>query len=165
MGFSHLASGAAFGQETDLPWAIYLWGAARQPTQFYEIGAAFMIIGLIWLRKPNLRPGSDFLYFVALISFSRLIIEAFRGDSTLVLGGLRLAQILAWLALLISLLGLEFLKPQKMDLIPANPEIRAGTIGKKSETDKEYKEGSPNKMTSNISSHSTKPIKRIRRTR
>jgi phosphatidylglycerol:prolipoprotein diacylglycerol transferase len=160
LGFSHLASGAAFGQETNLPWAMYLWGAQRQPTQFYEIGASLMIVGLIGARKPNSRPGSDFLYFVALISLSRLVIEAYRGDSTLILGGLRLAQILAWMVLSISLIGLEFLKPRKTDLIPAGVEIRADTVVEKTETARESRRRSPKKKTPDTSSNSTKPNKR-----
>ena len=107
LGFSHLASGAAFGKETDLPWAWQLWGANRHPTQVYEIIAALLILGFTWFRKRKLKPGGDFLSFVVLTSGSRLIIEAFRGDSTLVLGGLRVAQVSAWIILALSLLGLE----------------------------------------------------------
>src|SRR5581483_5745717 len=40
IGFSHLATGAAFGQETTLPWGINLWSATRHPTQIYEIIAS-----------------------------------------------------------------------------------------------------------------------------
>ena len=125
IGLSHLASGSAFGQETDLPWAIYLWGSMRHPTQLYEIGASILIFSLVWIRKPNLKPGGDFLFFVALISSSRLIIETFRGDSTLIWGGLRLAQILSWLVLAFSLIGLEFLKPNELDPIPADKVIQS----------------------------------------
>lgn len=50
------------------------------------------------------------MLFVALSAGSRLIIEAFRGDSTLVFGGLRMAQILALLVLAGALAGLELLR-------------------------------------------------------
>jgi prolipoprotein diacylglyceryltransferase len=106
----------------------------RHPTQFYEIAASILIFGLIWRRKPNLKPGCDFLFFVALISSSRLIIEAFRGDSTLIWGGLRLAQILSWLALAISLVGLELLKPMEIDPIPVGKVIRSKNEEKKIST-------------------------------
>ena len=109
LGLSHLASGAAFGKETDLPWAWHLWGENRHPTQVYEMIAALLILGFVLFRKLKLNPGGDFLSFVAMTSGSRLIIEAFRGDSALVLGGLRAAQIIAWLVLALSLLGLELL--------------------------------------------------------
>ena len=122
IGFSHLASGAAFGQETSLPWAINLWGAMRHPTQIYEIIASFLTLGLLWFRKADSKPGSDFLLFAALTAASRLIIEAFRGDSTLIFGDLRVAQLAAWGILAIALLALEFLRPKIAPIIVNEPE-------------------------------------------
>ena len=122
LGFSHLASGAAFGQETSLPWAINLWGAMRHPTQIYEIIASFLTLGLFWFRKADSKPGSDFLLFAALTAASRLIIEAFRGDSTLIFGDLRVAQLVAWGILAIALLALEFLRPKIAPIIVNEPE-------------------------------------------
>ncbi len=111
VSLSNLASGAAFGSETHLPWAIELWGAPRHPTQIYEILAGTITLGVIWLQGSASRPGRRFLLLIALTAASRLIIEAFRGDSTLVFGGLRVAQILAWIALAAALAGLELLSP------------------------------------------------------
>jgi len=110
IAFSHLASGAAFGKETNLPWAVNQWSALRHPTQVYEIFASSLTLGLILIQKPTAKPGYEFLLFVALTSASRLIIEGFRGDSTLILGGLRAAQIVAWFILLIALIGLDYQK-------------------------------------------------------
>ena len=110
MGLSHLASGAAFGEETRVPWRIVLWGAARYPTQIYEIIAGFLILAFIWLRMDDARAGGSFLSWVALAAASRLVIEGFRGDSTLVLGGLRLAQVLAWFILAAALAGMELVR-------------------------------------------------------
>ena len=124
LGFSHLASGAAFGQEASLPWAINLWGAMRHPTQIYEIIASILTLGLLWFRKVDSKPGSDFLLFAALTAASRLFIEAFRGDSTLVFGGLRAAQLAAWIILATALLTLEFLKPQTAQTIVIEEEAR-----------------------------------------
>jgi phosphatidylglycerol:prolipoprotein diacylglycerol transferase len=115
LGFSHLAAGTAFGAETNLPWAIQFWGAMRHPTQIYEIAASLLTLGLLWFRKTDSKPGSEFLTFTALTAASRLIIEYFRGDSTLIFNGLREAQIVAWLVLAISLIGLELLKPASVD--------------------------------------------------
>lgn len=136
LGFSHLASGEAFGQETNLPWAINLWGAMRHPTQIYEIIASLLTLGLLWFRKANSKPGSDFLLFVALTAASRLIIEAFRGDSTLIFAGLRAAQLAAWIILAFALLALEFLKPQiettiaiEEELVSSEPEIKKAKPG------------------------------------
>ncbi len=110
LGLSHLASGAAFGRETNLPWAINLWGASRHPTQIYETIAASLALGIIWLRRADPRPGTTFFLWVALEAASRVAIEGFRGDSTLVFGGLRLAQIIAWVVLAVALIALELLQ-------------------------------------------------------
>lgn len=108
IAFSHLASGAAFGKETDLPWAIEQWNALRHPTQIYEIIASTLTLVLILIQKTTAKPGYEFLFFAALTSASRLVIEGFRGDSTLILGGLRAAQIAAWAVLLVALIGLDY---------------------------------------------------------
>ncbi len=110
LGLSHLASGAAFGSETRVPWAIQLWGAMRHPTQIYEILAALVILGIVWFGGTSGIAGRKFMLFVALSAASRLIIEAFRGDSTLIFGGFRMAQILALVVLAGALAGLELLK-------------------------------------------------------
>jgi len=135
LGLSHLASGAAFGQETSLPWGINLWGAIRHPTQIYEIIASTLTWGLLWFRKADSKPGSDFLLFVALTAASRLVIEAFRGDSALIFGGLRAAQLAAWIILAIALLTLEFLGPKRAPIIGIEDEaVPIKTEGKKAKS-------------------------------
>jgi phosphatidylglycerol:prolipoprotein diacylglycerol transferase len=113
VAFSHLAAGTAFGKETNVPWAIEQWGALRHPTQIYEIIASILILTLVLIQRPNPTAGYEFLLFVALTSASRLLIEGFRGDSTLIFGGLRAAQITAWLILCITFIGWEYKKRQK----------------------------------------------------
>lgn len=109
LGFSHLASGAAFGSLTRLPWAIELWGATRHPAQMYEILAAGLLLWMFWPtgkiahRLRSLAPGLNFWSFTALTALSRLFLEAWRGDSEIIMGGLRLAQLAAWLVLAFSL--------------------------------------------------------------
>jgi len=109
LGFSHLASGEAFGSPTSLPWGIELWGAARHPVQGYEILTAALILLLLWPkgkiahRLRVLAPGLNFWAFSALSALSRLIVEAWRGDSEIIFGSLRQAQIAAWLVLALSL--------------------------------------------------------------
>lgn len=105
---ANIASGAAFGLETSLPWGIELWGAKRHPTQFYELTGAMVILLALGPRfKDASAPaGRLFLIFVALTAGARLFFEAFRGDSTLILGGIRAAQVVAWLALAGALWGL-----------------------------------------------------------
>jgi phosphatidylglycerol:prolipoprotein diacylglycerol transferase len=140
LGFLHLASGTAFGRETNLPWGIDLWGAKRHPTQIYEILASLLTLGLLWFRGADSKPGSNFLAFVALTALSRLVIEAFRGDSTLVFGGLRAEQIEAWVVLLISLVGMEFVKPKEVEQVTVSKPIysaekpESGSAARKAES-------------------------------
>jgi phosphatidylglycerol---prolipoprotein diacylglyceryl transferase len=130
LGFSRLASGAGFGMETSAPWGIELWGAIRHPTQVYEIGLALAILlGLGWVAadlatdlttdsvtesRRETDEGTDltagkrmggrlFLLFVALTAGAQLFVEGFRGDSTLLPGGIRVGQALAWLVMATAL--------------------------------------------------------------
>lgn len=113
LSLSHLAAGTAFGSPTNLPWGIELWNATRHPTQLYELIASLLIFGFIWFRKADSPAGSDFLWFSALTAGSRLIFEAFRGDSTLVFGGIRLAQIFAWAVLAAAIVAGELLRAKE----------------------------------------------------
>jgi phosphatidylglycerol:prolipoprotein diacylglycerol transferase len=93
---AHLAAGTAFGSPTTLPWGIDLWNATRHPSQVYELLASLLIFGWIWFRKTDSPSGLLFLTFAALTAGARLFLEAFRGDSTLVFGEFRVAQVAAW---------------------------------------------------------------------
>lgn len=108
VAFAHLASGDAFGAPASLPWSVTLWGAARHPSQVYEILAAAGVLGVV-LRSDSKAeaPGLLFLKFVVLASGARLFLEAFRGDSVIVLGGLRQAQLVALGMMLLSLAGMH----------------------------------------------------------
>ena len=106
IGLAHLASGTAFGSQTDLPWGIDLWGVNRHPTQIYEIMAAGIILWFTWpSRRQNLAVGGYFIRFMALSAGARLFLETFRGDSILLPNGLRVAQLIAWIVLAVSLWG------------------------------------------------------------
>lgn len=95
---AHLAAGTSFGRPTSLPWGIELWNATRHPTQIYDLLAFLLILALVWFRKTA-PPGILFMTFISLTAGSRLFIEAFHGDSTLIFGGLRLTQVAAWIIL------------------------------------------------------------------
>ena len=110
LSLSHLAAGTAFGRPTNLPWGIHLWNATRHPTQVYELMAALVIFGVVWLRKIDFPAGSNFLLFSGLTAGARLFLEAFRGDSILIFGGFRLAQIVAWLVLALTLCAMELIR-------------------------------------------------------
>jgi prolipoprotein diacylglyceryltransferase len=105
LALADLASGDAYGAPSSLPWAVELWGAARQPTQIYQL-LAVIAIGVIVLRSKRTFDGAWFGMFAALYAASRLFIEAFRGDSETI-GGLRSAQVWSLIALLIMLVLLR----------------------------------------------------------
>lgn len=110
LSLAHLASGTAFGSPTPLPWGIELWNATRHPSQIYELVASFLIFVRIWFHRIDSPPGVAFLTFTALTAASRLFLEAFRGDSTLIFGGLRLAQVIAWVVLAVALVASESIR-------------------------------------------------------
>jgi phosphatidylglycerol:prolipoprotein diacylglycerol transferase len=107
LGLAHLASGDAFGAETDLPWAIDLWGTRRHPTQLYEfLGASLIYFIIRRLDQRDRFEGFIFLSFAGMISILRFLIEAFRGDSLIMAGSLRSVQVvnlLLFVAVLIVL--------------------------------------------------------------
>ena len=110
VGFAHLASGDAFGSATELPWGIELWGATRHPTQIYEILAAGLIFWVIWeIRRWLPVAGLLFLTWIALTAASRLMLEAFRGDSVIVFESLRSAQLVSLGVLVAALVGIHLL--------------------------------------------------------
>ncbi len=120
LGISHLASGVAFGAETQAPWAIELWGARRHPSQVYEILSATAILVVLWPGRwsQTVPAGRYFLLFCALSAASWLFLEAFRGDSRLLAGGWRMKQVMAWLVLAGSLWGLKLRDSQQ----PTSPD-------------------------------------------
>ncbi len=106
---SNLASGDAFGMETTVPWGIELWNATRHPTQIYMMLGALVTLNLVWLPKQNARSqaGVGFLTFIAFTAGYTLFIEAFRGDSTLIFGGVRAGQVIALFVLGVALWMLD----------------------------------------------------------
>jgi len=115
LALTHLAAGTAFGSPTALPWGIDLWNATRHPTQIYELIASLVIFSLLWFKKSDSPRGLFFLHFTALTAGSRLFLEAFRGDSTLVFGGLRLVQVIAWVVLAVAVFVRESIRQKTRD--------------------------------------------------
>lgn len=100
IGAAHLASGDAFGAPARLPWSIWLWDDWRHPSQIYELIAATAILAVHWrARERSPFDGFSFLLVAALLAAARVFLEAFRGDSWIVGGGLRSAQVIGLLAL------------------------------------------------------------------
>jgi phosphatidylglycerol:prolipoprotein diacylglycerol transferase len=110
LGLAHLSSGDAFGSQTSVPWAIDLWGAKRHPSQFYETISALIIFSIIMLvRTRSFYKGFLFLLFLGLTAASRVFLEAWRGDSVIILGMLRQSQVVGLGALVLVLVTMHFL--------------------------------------------------------
>ena len=106
---AHAASGDAFGAPAQLPWSVYLWGEYRHPAQVYELIAALGVLGLGWrVRARGLFPGFNFLLVAALSAAARIFLEAFRGDSLLIAGGWRAAQVVGLVVLAVCLAAMRY---------------------------------------------------------
>lgn len=117
LSLSHFASGDAFGAETDLPWAVDLWGTKRHPSQTYEMLAAFVTLNLLWPPKKDAQSpaGTSFVTFIAFTAGYRLFLEAFRGDSTLIFGSIHSAQVIALIVLAAALWFLDRKKTRPIE--------------------------------------------------
>ena len=104
LGVAHIMSGDAFGAPAQLPWSIYLWDDYRHPSQIYETLTALVVFAVAW-KRPLGQPGDgvNFLLVVALSAATRVLLEAFRGDSVIWSGGFRGAQVVGVVVLAAAL--------------------------------------------------------------
>ncbi|MCG9890234.1 MAG: prolipoprotein diacylglyceryl transferase [Thermosynechococcaceae cyanobacterium MS004] len=118
----------AFGAPTDLPWKLLIPVGSRppgyeaiayyHPTFLYESLWNVMVFGLLmtlFVRFPKLKRGTIFLVYAIAYSCGRLWIEGLRTDS-LMLGPLKMAQIVSLIGIGIGVLGLIWLYPMKRAL-------------------------------------------------
>jgi phosphatidylglycerol:prolipoprotein diacylglycerol transferase len=122
----------AFGRPTDVPWRLYIPPAQRppgladeayyHPTFLYEslwnLGVLAILLGLLaWgLRHPGrLKRGTIFLVYAVAYSLGRVWIEALRLDS-LMLGPLRVAQVVSLTGIGLGVVGLVWLYGLKRSL-------------------------------------------------
>ncbi|MCA1991044.1 MAG: prolipoprotein diacylglyceryl transferase [Coleofasciculus sp. S288] len=115
----------AFGSPTNLPWKLYIPPQQRppglvnyeyfHPTFLYESLWNLMVFGLLMtlffrdLRKqPHLKVGTLALIYMVAYSLGRFWIEGLRTDS-LMIGPLRIAQLVSLSAIALGLLGLAWL--------------------------------------------------------
>ncbi len=133
----------AFGDPTNLPWKLYIPPAQRppqfanfdyfHPTFLYESLWNLMVFGLLltlFFRglkgKPRLKTGTLFLVYLVAYSLGRVWIEGLRTDS-LMLGPLRMAQVVSLVGIGLGLAGLAWLYGYKRslpDVAPVQPEER-----------------------------------------
>ncbi|MGD1903562.1 MAG: prolipoprotein diacylglyceryl transferase [Geitlerinemataceae cyanobacterium] len=122
----------AFGAPTDLPWKLYIPAASRplgytsfeyfHPTFLYESLWNIAVFALIlWLFRRGVRgaiaiaPGTIFLVYFGSYSLGRFWIEALRMDS-LMLGPLRIAQVVSLIGISLAALGLFWMYALKRSL-------------------------------------------------
>lgn len=135
----------AFGAPTDLPWKLYIPPLQRpvgyetiayyHPTFLYESLWDLMVFGILLTlffrdlqAKPSLKTGSLFLLYLVGYSLGRFWIEGLRTDS-LMLGPLRIAQVVSLVAIAIGLAGLTWLyviRRPLPDVVMPSVAYRAG---------------------------------------
>jgi phosphatidylglycerol:prolipoprotein diacylglycerol transferase len=131
----------AFGDPTDLPWKLYIPLERRplnfanyeyfHPTFLYESLWNLMVFGILitlFFRglkgSPRLKVGTIALVYMVAYSCGRVWIEGLRTDS-LMIGPLRIAQIVSLTAITLGLLGLAWqylLRRPLPDVVPANSQ-------------------------------------------
>ncbi|MBZ2173666.1 prolipoprotein diacylglyceryl transferase [Schnuerera sp. xch1] len=104
----------AYGTPTGLPWGIVIDGVKVHPTFLYEsIGNFIIFLFLIWYRRNKARvSGEVFLLYLALYSSVRFFVEGLRTDS-LMLGSIRVAQLVSVILIVLSLYYLNRRRKEK----------------------------------------------------
>lgn len=100
----------AHGTETTLPWGILIDGVRVHPTFLYEsIGdfLIFILLSLLFYRRKN--RGEVFCAYLVLYGILRFFVEGLRTDS-LMMGSLRVAQMVSILGAVVGALGLWYIK-------------------------------------------------------
>ncbi len=132
----------AFGRPTDLPWKLYIPPNQRpaeyadfayfHPTFLYESLWNLMVFGLLlalFFRalkgKLRLKAGTLFLVYWVAYSLGRFWIEGLRTDS-LMLGPLRIAQVVSLAGIMLGLAGLAWLYIYKRSLPDVAPMREEG---------------------------------------
>lgn len=110
----------AYGGQTNLPWAItvndpVLGLIQVHPTFLYESIWNLFVFGFLFFYEKRFKRVDGELLFVYLSGYSigRFFIEGLRTDS-LMFSGLRIAQVISLLSLVIGILGLVILRKQKI---------------------------------------------------
>lgn len=111
----------AFGRPTNLPWKLFIPLAQRpsgytqyayfHPTFLYESLWNLGVLGLLltlFFRYPKAKPGTILLVYAIAYSMGRFWIEGLRTDS-LMLGPLRIAQLVSLVEIALGLIGLFWL--------------------------------------------------------
>jgi phosphatidylglycerol---prolipoprotein diacylglyceryl transferase len=90
-----LLAGNGVGAPANLPWAVELWGVPRHPVQLYAaLGEMITLTAVLRaLRKPS-RPGTAALLGLLGWGLTTWLVEPFRAESSTVVAGIRLWQVI-----------------------------------------------------------------------
>mgnify|MGYP002776996430 CR=1 FL=1 len=124
----------AFGSPTDLPWKLFIPPDRRpiglenvayyHPTFLYEslwnLGV-FALLMFLFFKRPRLKLGTLFLTYMVAYSAGRFWIEGLRTDS-LMLGFLRMAQVVSLTGILLGAIGLIWLYGLRRSLPDVVPD-------------------------------------------
>ena len=104
ISLADLLGGPGLGEFSTLPWAIPVHGSLRHPVQLYEIVMTLFALAAWQTAVSQGGPaGQAGLATVGMLSFGRLLTDAFRANTPLI-AGYHLLQILSLLILLACLL-------------------------------------------------------------
>jgi phosphatidylglycerol:prolipoprotein diacylglycerol transferase len=117
-------NGDAHGYPTDLPWGLIYSpdspagemfpGKPLHPTQLYEMVLNFIIFGLLWKIRKNMKvDGHLFLLYVMLYSVIRIFVEHFRADKLTYFGNLSAAQSIGIIGIILGFSLMFVLKRKK----------------------------------------------------
>ena len=111
--WGNFINGEAHGGPTNLPWAILVDGQRVHPTFLYEsVWDWLTFIYIIMIRKNKKYEGQLLVDYIFLYSLGRFFIEGLRTDS-LMLGPIRMAQLISLMGILAALVVRYFLLKRK----------------------------------------------------
>ena len=98
----------AFGVPTELPWKLFI-PITHRPTEFinyeffhptflYEstLDILIFVLLLVLFKRLSKTPGLVACIYLILYSFARILVESYRVDSVLNIGGIPIAQIMSF---------------------------------------------------------------------
>jgi phosphatidylglycerol:prolipoprotein diacylglycerol transferase len=115
IGAAALLGGDMYGVETNLPWAIQLWGGHRHPVQVYFMLACAANLAILWRiekqRGKTLPPGMLGQLFAVMMGLTLLLLEPLRADSPVIFGNIRLLEVIGLAGLVAALVGFALRAP------------------------------------------------------
>lgn len=97
--------GCCYGKITNVPWAIYSFGALRHPTQIYEIIFHSIAFLIMWKKlskeKDKMEPYTLFPAYIFAYAVFRFFMEFIRGDGIPGILGLTFFQVICVAGILI----------------------------------------------------------------